>query len=200
MLHCCTVIWVQRIAVGWKAISSSGVETQQLLCFSKKVYFYIDSIRFFAAALELQINSSSCVPSTNELLLLADNLKAANGPVALEGKRIHKEGFRGVCVGREGRREEGREGGSHSGDIGCHSPSLGVGHEPPGPKDTTELGNLGHHVGCCHQLVKLHHATRDLLNEVIGPKVVCPSIPSNGFIVALNPIRHRPTSDSQCLD
>mmetsp|Transcript_6947 Transcript_6947/g.28278 ORF Transcript_6947/g.28278 Transcript_6947/m.28278 type:complete len:340 (-) Transcript_6947:50-1069(-) len=70
------------------------------------------------------------------------------------------------------------------GDVGGDGASLGVGHETLGTESATELGSLGHHVRGGDEKVKVHHATRDLLHEIVRTREVGTRRLGRGDVVA----------------
>lgn len=62
---------------------------------------------------------------------------------------------------------------AYSLDVSGDCASFGVGHEASRPQLPSQAGYFGHHVRRGHQLIKIHHASSDLIDEVFLSSKVC---------------------------
>ena len=62
------------------------------------------------------------------------------------------------------------------GNVGGNRSGLWVRHEASGTKDTSELADDRHHVGCSDSDVEIEHATFDLLSEVLSANELSTSV------------------------
>ena len=74
---------------------------------------------------------------------------------------------------------------THCSNVRGHSAGLGVGHQAAGPEQAAQFGCLWHHVRGGHQLVKVHHALGDLLDEVLCAHKVCAGLLGSSDVLGL---------------